>query len=215
MEQQIGGKERPADIALEQFDPKGPLAVDLCIHHPLQPSAQRDPDKVRSSLASKEQGKVRKYAALCESAGWQFCPLGFHPWGGLGPMGSALLNRIVKQAVGDAQGWVRMQRVMGFWQTISFSLMRFVAQQLMPVLSTVPGDPLPRLELAPARHMQEQAARQVQEQAALLAGPSQEGMDLASLPVSHLDTSEWAVEPSPDGLFRVGCLLVHFAPRNN
>ena len=38
-------------------------------------------------------------------------------------MGSAFLNRIVKQAVGDAQGWVHIQRVMSFWPTISLSLM--------------------------------------------------------------------------------------------
>ena len=84
--------------------------------------------------------------------------------------------------------------------------MRFVAQQLLPVLSTVPGDPLPRMELASARPMQEQEA--------LPARQAGEGIDLASLQVSHLDTGEWAVEPTPDGIFRLGCLRVRFTPRN-
>ena len=36
--------ERPGDIGLPSFDPRGPLLVDLCGIHPLAPSRPRDPD---------------------------------------------------------------------------------------------------------------------------------------------------------------------------
>lgn len=204
MEQQIGGKERPADIALDHFDPKGPLAIDLCIHHPLQPSAVRDPSTVLRSLANKEQRKVQKYAVLCESAGWQFSPLGFHPWGGMGPLGSALLNRLAKQVVGDCRGWLRMQKVAAFWHSISFALMRFVAQQLLPMLSVTPQTPLPRGERPTGgQPMQLMEAEP----------PVIQGRSLAAMPTSPMDMDEWEVEPAAEGFYRVGCLRVQLAPK--
>ncbi len=126
----IGGKERPCDLSLEGFDPLGPLAVDLTVVHPLALSRPREPEAVLSILAEAETQKVSKYSALCISAGWQFVPSGFHTWGGYGPLGAALWNRVVKQLVGDSQGWARAQKTMRIRQAISQALMRSIAHQL-------------------------------------------------------------------------------------
>jgi hypothetical protein len=103
----IVGRERPADVALLGFDPQGPVAVDLVGHHPLAPGQPRDPTKCGATVAEKEMRKNAKSAALCRSAGWLFSALGFHMWGGVGPQGSGILNRIVKQIFGDSRGWIR------------------------------------------------------------------------------------------------------------
>ena len=111
--------------------------------------------------------------------------------------------------------------------------MRFVAQQLLPVLSSCPSDPLPMVDFSiVGRQAGHAASRQPEEaeeppsmsQAAsssiasdLLPLPTsssnEEGMQLARLPVSHLDMDEWEVQPAPDGFYRVGCLTVQLAPK--
>ena len=141
----IGGKERPCDLSLEGFDPLGPVAVDLTVVHPLALSRPREPEAVLSILAESETHKVKKYLALCISAGWQFVPSGFHTWGGYGPLGSALWNKVVKQLVGDSQGWARAQKTMRIRQTISPALMRSIAHQLSAGLVVAPAaeEPLP------------------------------------------------------------------------
>ena len=105
--------ERPGDISLSHFDARGPLLVDLTAHHPLAPSLTRSTESCAASLLSVENAKVTKYESDCASAGMLFSPLGFHLWGGMGPMGSSLLNRIVKQIVGDSQGWIKIHEA---WQ---------------------------------------------------------------------------------------------------
>ena len=40
----IGGGRRPADLGLPNFDARGPLAIDLVIHHPLSLSENRSAD---------------------------------------------------------------------------------------------------------------------------------------------------------------------------
>ena len=46
----IGGAISPADLALPTFDHRGPLAVDLVIHHPLALSENCSALLARSSL---------------------------------------------------------------------------------------------------------------------------------------------------------------------
>jgi hypothetical protein len=102
-----------------------------------------DEEAVLKSMATAEDKKILKNQPICEAAGWRFSPLSFHPWGGMGPLGSGLLCRLVKQALGDRQGWSRQHMEMDIWQRISASLMMYVAEQLSPVLSVKGVDPLP------------------------------------------------------------------------
>ena len=81
MEVPIGGKLVPADIALDGFDPRGSLAVDLVGHHPLAPRLVRCAATMGRSLAAQEEANVAKHGLVCQAARRQFCPLGFHLWG--------------------------------------------------------------------------------------------------------------------------------------
>jgi len=135
--------ERPGDIALPSFDPRGPLMVDLCAIHPLAPSRDYSPATVSSTLKEKESAKRAKYHDLCAQDSYFFSPIAFHLWGGLGPSGSALLKRIIRQVVGDAQGWAKIHRTNLVRQRISVALLQAVAEQLLPGASTAPSFSLP------------------------------------------------------------------------
>jgi hypothetical protein len=141
--------ERPGDVALPDFDPRGPLLVDLCAIHPLAPSRDYHPDTIIQSLADKEKQKIDKYSALCARDAYFFSPLSFHLWGGLGPAGSSLLKRIIRQVVGDAPGWTKIHRTMLIRQRISFALLSAVAEQLHPPPSVGPRFTLPPGLLVP------------------------------------------------------------------
>ena len=130
----VGGNRRPADVAVLGVDARGPLAIDLFIHDPLCLSQARDPSAIKASLSRGEQAKVDNSSALCHSNGFLFCPMGWHPWGGLGPQGGALLRRLEKLVAGDSQGWARSRKIAAFRQPIWFALMQLVAQQLCPAL---------------------------------------------------------------------------------
>ena len=103
----IGGNRRPADIGLPSFDSRGPVAVDLVVHHPLSLSHNWAAEAVRASLKSVEEHKLRSSEDLCHSNGWLFSPMGWHPWAGVGPHGAALRAKLEKQIAGDLQGWPR------------------------------------------------------------------------------------------------------------
>ena len=60
LEVAIGGKQRPADVAILNLDPRGPLAVDIVVHHPLALSYGRDPMTTKRALAREEDAKVEK-----------------------------------------------------------------------------------------------------------------------------------------------------------
>ena len=139
----IGGKTRPADVAILEFDPAGPLAVDLVVFHPLQKSMVWEEEAAIKSMAVTEGKKVTKNQPICESAGWLFSPLSFHPWAGLGPLGSGLLNRLVKQILGDRQGWARQHMSADIWQRLSATLMSHVGEQLLVCQSVTPNACLP------------------------------------------------------------------------
>lgn len=145
----IGGKMRPGDLGVEGVDPDGPLAIDLVGHHPLSPGVERQAASMGASLAAKEAAKVAKNAPVCAAAGWQFTPLGFHTWGGFGPMGSSLLNRLVRQILGDSQGWMRQHKSQIIWQALVSTIMRYVAQQLLPMTAVRAQCRLVEAQLAP------------------------------------------------------------------
>ena len=141
----IGGKRRPADVAIDGIDVRGPVAVDLLVHDPLGPSHARDCDTIKASLAAGEQAKVAAEEALCHSNGFLFSPMGWHPWAGTGPRGTALLRRLGKIIAGDSQGWARTRKLQAFRQRLSFALMQFVARQLQSALEASLNFSLPKL----------------------------------------------------------------------
>jgi len=53
----IGARERPADIAIQGFEAR-PMAIDLTISHPLQPSQQRNPEEVKNIWFSGRNANV-------------------------------------------------------------------------------------------------------------------------------------------------------------
>ena len=135
----IGGNRRPADIGLPSFDSRGPVAVDLVVHHPLSLSQNRAVEAVRSSLKTAEEQKLRESEDLCHGNGWLFSPMGWHPWAGVGPHGSALRARLEKQIAGDLQGWPRRNIIQAFRARLTFALMAFVARQLRASEDALPG----------------------------------------------------------------------------
>ena len=132
----IGGKERPADVALEGFESR-PLAMDLTISHPLKPSAARDPDTVGRYLRRREEEKLNKYSSLCATAGWVFQPVALHPFAGTGPLTSAFLDRLIRRVAGDCQGLSRTILVNSFWQGVGLHLMKGVVSQLHSGLASL------------------------------------------------------------------------------
>jgi hypothetical protein len=134
--------ERPGDLALPFLDARGKLLIDLSACHPLAPGRTRD-QSCLSAVADRELHKLAKYESKCQSAGYLFSPLGFNLWGGFGPLGTALLRRIVRHLVGDSQGWVRSHRTALLWNRLSSTLMHAVSRQLLPALDVVPSFHLP------------------------------------------------------------------------
>jgi hypothetical protein len=126
----IGGARRPADLALPNLDRRGPLAIDLVVHHPLAPSATRTTVLDRKSLKQAEKDKIDKNEELCHGCGWLFAPMGWHTWGGVGPHGAALLARLEDEIAGDLQGWPKINTIATFRRELTFSLMGYVAKQL-------------------------------------------------------------------------------------
>ena len=139
----IGGKQRPVDVSLLNLDPRGPLAVDIVVHQPLGVSHNRDPSTVKRALMDEENAKVTKEAGLCHSHGWLFAGMAWHPWGGVGPQGAALLRRIEKIIAGDAQGTKRSLKISHFRQALSFALMEQVGHQLIEMRDAEPSRDLP------------------------------------------------------------------------
>jgi hypothetical protein len=94
-------------------------------------------------MAAMEGRKVAKNQHICEAAGWLFSPLSFHPWAGLGPLGSGLLSRLVTQALGDKQGWARQHMEADIWQRLSATLMSHIGEQLLACQSVTASATLP------------------------------------------------------------------------
>jgi hypothetical protein len=133
VEMTIGDRLRPADIALQGFEAR-PMAIDLTICHPLQPSETRNVEQVKSHLTQREERKINKYIATTARAGWVFHPAAFHPWGGQGPLCSTLLDKVVRRIASPLQGRERSQYIDSFWQRLGQSLMKGIAEQLAQAL---------------------------------------------------------------------------------
>ena len=139
----VGGSRRPADLGLPNFDPRGPTAIDLVIHHPLSLSENRSSDLAKASLKNAEVHKIRESQDICNANGWMFAPMGWHPWAGVGPHGAAIRTRLEKEIAGDLQGWPRRTMIQSFRASLTFTLISFIAKQLRAAedaLPDIPGD---------------------------------------------------------------------------
>jgi hypothetical protein len=134
--------QRPGDLAIDHLGPK-PILVDLTGVHPLAPGRVWSVENCRKALVDAEEEKLNKYAVNCAAEGYSFEPLAFHCWGGLGPISSSLVNRLVKQLVGDSQGWRKTMVGAAIRHSISATLMGFVAKQLTPALAVRPRWTIP------------------------------------------------------------------------
>ena len=134
----IGGARRPADLSLPSLDSRGPMAIDLVIHHALGPSEVRGGDP-RKSLKQAEEAKLAESLDLCTGNGWLFSPMAWHAWAGVGPYGTVMLARIEKAWAGDLQGWPRRRAIGEFRAKLSFALLSFIAKQLRVAEEALPG----------------------------------------------------------------------------
>jgi hypothetical protein len=100
-------------------------------------------ESCRQTLGDAEQVKLDRYHSNCAAEGYSFEPLAFHCWSGLGPISSSLVNRLIKQIVGDSQGWRKQAVSDAIRHAVSSSLMKFVAKQLSIVSSVQPHWSLP------------------------------------------------------------------------
>ena len=98
-------------------------------------------------MGAHEAAKVEKSAALCSRAGMAFAPLGLHTWGGLGPAGTVIMDRVGKLFTRGLCASVRGTRVGEFRVRVSFALMGQVARQLS--MFTRVADGLPALDAFP------------------------------------------------------------------
>ena len=139
----VGDRQRPADVAVLGFESR-PVAVDLTISHPLRPSQWRSLEEAKRHLVQREERKCNKYLATSARAGWLFTPAAFHPWGGQGPMCAAFLEKLARRTAGDVHGKARSNSIASFWNRVSLSVMKGVAEQLsiaLHVRNSITGEP--------------------------------------------------------------------------
>ena len=120
---------RPADLMLRTFQDGKDTAVDLTISHGWQVAERSDSisrEKWRSFLKRKEHAKQLKYSIPCADAGWEFLPMAFGTWGGLGPSCAKLLHRLVKRAAGWYEGTRKAARQDELRHTVGLALSRQV-----------------------------------------------------------------------------------------
>ena len=103
--------------------------MDLVCTHPAALATGRNAEPTKS-VAAAEKAKIVESEPLCHAHGWLFTPMGWHPWGGVGPHGAAFLTRVEKTVFGDLQGWPRRHAVLYFRSQFVFHLIKFVAHQL-------------------------------------------------------------------------------------
>ena len=102
------GDIRPADILLKGWLSGKDTAVDLTIRHGWQ-GCQRKASKERWRLFLRqvEQEKHTLYDRTCQESIWEFKAMAIGTWGGMGPEGTYVLNRLIKRAASWHDGDLR------------------------------------------------------------------------------------------------------------
>ena len=112
LEEEIPGADtslRPADILLKGWYGGRDTALDLTICHGWQGSQQQaSRERWRAFLRKQEKDKHTKYDIPCQAAHWEVRAMAFGTWGGMGPEGTQVLNRLIKRAASWHDGDLRV-----------------------------------------------------------------------------------------------------------
>lgn len=130
-EQRTPENQRPGDLFISRYDVDGPGAVDVTIHDPLAMSNPTRPEKLAEWHAGWEEQKFRKYRVACASLRWTFVPFVMDVYGGVGAHAQDVITRLLKGLKAQREGWQHREVEAGVWQSLTFTLMREVARQLV------------------------------------------------------------------------------------
>ena len=123
---------RPADILLLLWTRGQYVAVDFVCTHQAGP-AQYPLKGARGAKHCNraEASKLRENSAPCQEKGWGFSPFAVSTWGGLGTSAKAVLFEVTKRATADLKGWPKIHALQAIRESLSVTLMREIARQLM------------------------------------------------------------------------------------
>jgi hypothetical protein len=130
-EQSTDDKARPGDLFLSRLTVNGPGAVDVTVRDPLATSHPCAWEAVEDWHARQEDQKNRKYVVTCHRLGWSFVPFVVDTFGGMGKEACDLVQNLLKGVLGQKEGWQRRGEEALVWQTLSMSLAREIARQLV------------------------------------------------------------------------------------
>ena len=134
LEEQIPGAEtslRPADVLLKGWFAGKDTALDITICHGWQGTLQSaSRERWRAFLRKKEKEKHNKYDVLCQAAQWEMRAMAFGTWGGMGPEGAWVLNRLIKRAASWHDGDLRVACQDRLQIQVGIALMTSVWQML-------------------------------------------------------------------------------------
>ena len=128
---------RPADLLIANWTSGRDVAIDVTVCHGWQQSERRndinnsgDParthiarERWRTFLVRKEEDKVRKYKAKCDSVNWGFTPTAFGTWGGQGPEAAKALARVAKRAAEWREGDLRQSQAETIKVSVGWAIM--------------------------------------------------------------------------------------------
>ena len=127
------GQLRPADLLLSSWSRGRDTAVDVTVSHGWQLAEQADNvqrDRWRSFLRRKEDRKHAKCDEACKRADWAFIPLVMGTWGGMGPEGAVLFERLAKRGATWLEGDLRAARLEHCRLHVGLALQRAVWKTL-------------------------------------------------------------------------------------
>ena len=107
------GQLRPADLLIPGWDNGNDMALDVTLVHGWQASVQGTTvsrERWRNFLRGKERLKHQRYDTACARAGWSFGAMAMGTWGGMGPEGARIFQRILKRAAFWLEGDLRSEK---------------------------------------------------------------------------------------------------------
>ena len=139
-EEGAGDGSRPGDAFIPRLNADGSAAIDVTIRDPLAQSHPVSVGGLERWHQMQEAEKGTKYGVRCRQLGWQFFPFVMDVWGGMGDQAQDLVKMLLKGLLGQKEGWQRREAEAGIWQSLSFSLMREIAKQLVWSVHGMQGD---------------------------------------------------------------------------
>jgi hypothetical protein len=125
----------PADLLVKNFNGSRALALDFTIVSPVLPSracSQPSPDGLPSSsrLDAAAALKIKKSAAACRQAGWDFLPVVADTYGAFRADGRTFLSKLIRQARSKFPHIPPGQLETQAWQALSAAAISRAATQL-------------------------------------------------------------------------------------